>query len=450
MQFAVITSIKIGDRVRVPTDAAVEALANDIQEKGLFHPVVVTNHDDRHLVAGETRIRAIQLIDERAQERGYVGEYRFNGGTHGCDFIPYVTVGDLNARQMLEYEIAENVIRSDIPWQDRVNAIAKLQAANELGRNEPGTMKTVHDLIAGGDKRKLPSVHAEVSKAIIVSAHLNDPDVAKAKNVTDAWTVVRNKNEQLQRKLLSAAMTAEATLVSPHRLIHGDMCEQLQGMESETFDLIIADPPYGTNADQWTSKFVDAPHDYKDDMKTAARLHYFLFNEGFRVCKERANMFVLCDPKFWHNWEQKARLAGWATWPRPLIWKKSMEGIRPWGTAGFAYTYEAILYCTKGRKGLLKSVNDVIDVYKVVSNRLHGAQKPVELFSYLMEIASLPGDTVLDPTCGSGTIFPAASASKLIATGIEVNEEYLTIAEARRQETAQPVREIVDDLEDLL
>ena len=36
---------------------------------------------------------------------------------------------------------------------------------------------------------------------------------------------------------------------------------------------------------------------------------------------------------------------------------------------------------------------------------------------------TLPGDRVLDPCCGSGTIFRAAALTKTIATGIERDED---------------------------
>jgi DNA modification methylase len=57
--------------------------------------------------------------------------------------------------------------------------------------------------------------------------------------------------------------------------------------------------------------------------------------------------------------------------------------------------------------------------YSAVQNKMHAAQKPLELLCDLMSRSLLPGQTVLDPCAGSGSIFPAANMRKVIATGIE-------------------------------
>ena len=55
------------------------------------------------------------------------------------------------------------------------------------------------------------------------------------------------------------------------------------------------------------------------------------------------------------------------------------------------------------------------------SNLGHNAQKPVALFEDLLRRSVSPGDLVLDPFAGSGTIFPAAHNLKCKATGIELD-----------------------------
>jgi site-specific DNA-methyltransferase (adenine-specific) len=64
----------------------------------------------------------------------------------------------------------------------------------------------------------------------------------------------------------------------------------------------------------------------------------------------------------------------------------------------------------------------------------HGAQKPVELFRNLLARSCRPGDTVLDPFAGSGTIFPAAHDLKVLATGIEMEPQYYGMCVKRIEE----------------
>ena len=65
------------------------------------------------------------------------------------------------------------------------------------------------------------------------------------------------------------------------------------------------------------------------------------------------------------------------------------------------------------------------------SNLGHAAQKPVALLDDLLRRSARPGDRVLDPFCGSGPIFPAAHALKLIATGVERDQTFYGMAAAR-------------------
>jgi site-specific DNA-methyltransferase (adenine-specific) len=100
-------------------------------------------------------------------------------------------------------------------------------------------------------------------------------------------------------------------------------------------------------------------------------------------------------------------------------------------------TYECILFASKGDRKILKVANDVL-AYPNVAEKDHGAQKPVELFADLLSRSCYPGEQVLDPFMGSGTIFPAASKERLIATGCEINQEYYNLAVTRLESEPAP------------
>lgn len=61
----------------------------------------------------------------------------------------------------------------------------------------------------------------------------------------------------------------------------------------------------------------------------------------------------------------------------------------------------------------------------------HPTVKPLKLMSYLITLGSRPGDVVLDPFLGSGTTALAAKNLGREYIGIEREEEYVKIAEAR-------------------
>jgi len=64
----------------------------------------------------------------------------------------------------------------------------------------------------------------------------------------------------------------------------------------------------------------------------------------------------------------------------------------------------------------------------------HTTVKPIKLFTYLCELFSKKGDTVLDPFMGSGTTGIACSILQRKFIGIEKEKDYFEIAEARIKE----------------
>jgi DNA modification methylase len=105
----------------------------------------------------------------------------------------------------------------------------------------------------------------------------------------------------------------------------------------------------------------------------------------------------------------------------------------------------------KGQKELYHPGGaDVIEAGRVKrGDRTHAAEKPIALLRHLLHLATIPGDLVLDPCCGSGSIFEAATLQKCRAIGIELDETYYTKAAARIQDLAEGNTQQTD-LEELL
>lgn len=68
---------------------------------------------------------------------------------------------------------------------------------------------------------------------------------------------------------------------------------------------------------------------------------------------------------------------------------------------------------------------------------VHPTQKPIELLEYLIKSYSNEGDTILDNTMGSGSTMVACVNTKRNGIGIELNDEYFSIAEKRVKEVKQ-------------
>ncbi len=81
--------------------------------------------------------------------------------------------------------------------------------------------------------------------------------------------------------------------------------------------------------------------------------------------------------------------------------------------------------------------SDIVPVPNV-REKNHAAEKPTAIYAELLKRSCLPCDQVLDPCCGSGTIFAAAKEQGVIATGIELNEETYGLALARLHNESTP------------
>jgi site-specific DNA-methyltransferase (adenine-specific) len=74
----------------------------------------------------------------------------------------------------------------------------------------------------------------------------------------------------------------------------------------------------------------------------------------------------------------------------------------------------------------------------------HPTVKPLKLMRYLVRLVTPPGGTVLDPFAGSGTTLVAAKEEGFNFIGIELEPEYIEIAEARLAAAERPPATLED------
>jgi DNA modification methylase/ParB-like chromosome segregation protein Spo0J len=415
---------------------------NDLKEsilgRGLLHPPVCWFDQEKAkwvLVTGERRFRAITEISNEAKAF-YHGETEIPVGS-----IPITPLGDyLNSVGRFEAELDENVQRVDLEWPDRMRAYAALHTLRQL--QNPG--QTVRDTaieladkagfsLASDAKNAGTSKSAErvIAQAVVISQHLDNSKIANARNPAEALQLIYKQEEEKVLAALIRRQIAAVPTKNPIEIRHGDLFKILPQLDSNVFDLIIADPPYGIEASGsgFRARSVHH-HNYKDDAESARNIATIVLTEGFRITKQRANIFIFCDIDLFPWLKSTASNMGWTVFRRPLIWMKSeSEGLAPWGGQGPRITTEFIFYATKGQRGLNASPIDVFDDRRVNrATRLHAAEKPVSLFKSLISCSTLPGDYILDPCCGSGASLVAASELNRRGLGIEIDDDYFNTA----------------------
>jgi site-specific DNA-methyltransferase (adenine-specific) len=432
MQIVPLSTVTIGPRQRTTiATGPLNELKESILTSGLLNPPVCWQNGEGkwELVAGERRLRALMEISN--ENKGY-----FCGLDHVTPGnIAITPLGDyLDSVGRFEAELAENVHRVDLEWTDRVRAFAALHTLRSAQNPKQTVAATAAEIVIKSGGATVPTnthMNKVVAQAIVLEPHLNNPKIAMARNASEALSLVYKQEEEKILAAIIKRQIAAAPKSNPIEVRCADLFDLLPKLDSSTFDLIIADPPYGIEASGpgFRARTVHH-HNYRDDLDSAKSMAQTILTEGFRLTKPRANIFIFCDIDLFPWLKLTAANMGFTVFRRPLIWMKSeSEGLAPWGGQGPRITTEFIFFATKGQRGLNASPVDVFDDRRVSrADRIHAAEKPVSLFRSLINCASLPGDRILDPCCGSGNSLIAARDLQRQALGIEKDPDYYNTA----------------------
>lgn len=440
MHIVPLEVITLGDRQRKKIEERpVIELAEDIASIGLLHaPVCWHNGDGTYqLCAGERRLRAITRLASENRS------FHHNNQEIPKGYIPITLLTEtLQKPDRYKAELSENLHRVELAWADRVAALSTyhtMLVEDAITRGERQTNVDTARVVIAAQSASSPTspqseryVEQQVKKAVVVANHLSNPKIASARNADEAYNLVlKMQNDAFQTEIARRThATLKSTVTEFATATHGSMFDLLPSFDAASIDLILADPPYGVNAGSGGFRArTEYHHNYTDTEDYARKCGTKILEEGFRVGKPRSNLFMFCDIKQWDWLRERALQLGWAVFPRPGIWQKSLsEGLAPWGGQGFRLTTEFFLYASKGERGLIAPPTDVFQYPRVVkAEREHAAEKPHDLLCRLIGLSTMAGDRVLDPCCGSGSTLVAAKSLRRFAHGIESDLNYFNL-----------------------
>jgi DNA modification methylase len=191
------------------------------------------------------------------------------------------------------------------------------------------------------------------------------------------------------------------------KLIESDIRNLKEMLDPGSVDAIITDPAY--------------PEEYIPLYGELASLGAYVLKPGgslLAMCPQRylPDVLDLMRPHLQWHWLD-SNLTG-HSWPRgPLFHDRVMSYWKP------------IVWFTKGDyKG-----EYVPDLYQKprtkTSKKFHKWQQDEKVFSEIIENHTKPGDTVLDPFCGSGTVVRCSVRLGRIAIGSDIDHNAIEISQ---------------------
>ena len=254
--------------------------------------------------------------------------------------------------------------------------------------------------------------------------------------------------------------------VLPNTLVHGDCLEVMKYIPSNSIDLVLCDPPFGTTACKWDSVIPFEPMwvELKRIIKPNGAIVLF-GSEPFSSLLRVSNLKM-----FKYDWKwDKVNSGNFVTAKyRPLsiledimIFGKNKinyypimtvaieKNIRPRDKSNSNKREDVSIKVSKGEyktsenhnekarypKNLLSFDNRKAELNS--KHRLHPTQKPVALLEYLIKTYTQENETVLDFTMGSGSTGVACLNTSREFIGIEMNKGYFDICVNRIHEICE-------------
>jgi site-specific DNA-methyltransferase (adenine-specific) len=246
-----------------------------------------------------------------------------------------------------------------------------------------------------------------------------------------------------------------------NKIYQGDCLELMKQIEDKSVDMILCDLPYGTSACAWDST-IDLKklwEQYKRVIKDNGAIVLFS-QQPFTSILICSNLEMY---KYNWVWEKDNGTNFLNSHYQPL---KITEDICVFGKMGCSWNKQGNMQyypqfeqgkpytCISGKQKSDSAVvrggaggREEIDGHETISDgkrypknlikfnrdkeKLHSTQKPVALCEYFIKTYTTKGMLVLDNTIGSGTTALACLNTKRDFIGIEINPEFIKVAEGR-------------------
>jgi len=220
-----------------------------------------------------------------------------------------------------------------------------------------------------------------------------------------------------------------------NKIICGDAGKILWSMPKDFIDITITSPPYNIGLEYDT---------YEDNISSE---EYYHFSKDwmwsvYEITKETGRLYLVLDDRLIWNLKPLAEEIGW-TYTQLLTWNKPNFAGKARFSGDWNQMTEYVLLFRKGKSTKMLNTREIkvtthnwfietapqTNFKKDYLKKVHPAQMPVNLIRKW--IARTPGQIILDPFCGAGSVCIAAKELGRDYIGIDISEEYCKLAEER-------------------
>jgi DNA modification methylase len=211
-------------------------------------------------------------------------------------------------------------------------------------------------------------------------------------------------------------------------LMQGDCLERMKEIESGSVDIVFTSPPYNRKRNDKYKNHTDIVEDYVGFLEKA-------INECLRVCS--GNVFFNIQKNSYQRKDVHKIMGMFSDRIiEVIIWHKS----NPMPNPHLINAYEYILVLSNTNKSLKANSTYTLNHFTtpVFSNnpykKIHRAVMHPAACDFVLKNFGKAGDVVFDPFMGVGTTGVECAKFGMDFVGIELNEEYFSIAQTRIEE----------------
>jgi len=292
--------------------------------------------------------------------------------------------------------------------QQHVQKVRKSVVNDKIGAGGKNTtdcdFTTVSDYATSEQKDKV------VKDLLVENPDKSDRDIAEQIDVSHP--TVSNKRDSLSE------------LYKPE-LHNTDVQALLPQIESDTFDLIISDAPYGVDFDG--NRYDNAAQDALEGDETTD-LITSIASELSRVLKEDRHCYVFC------RWDVFADVLpayqeAFDSVDTTIVWDKDDGGHGMGDLSDWAPRHELIIKCSNGSRELQVDERppNVIrqqDARFTDGDKSHPTEKPIPLIERLIEVSSNEGELMFSPFGGVHTTAVAATRTRRRCVSVEIDTDH--------------------------